>query len=153
MVSRIAFYVCIFLFPTFRVLLMLLFAFVFCDISFIFFFQKIYLFIDGYTGSSLLRAGFLQLQRAGATLSLWSRGFSLQWLLSLQSMGSRCSGFSSCGAQAQLVCGMWDLPRPGIKPLSLHQQADSLLLGHQGSPALSALLREGNRYHFLTRVQ
>jgi len=38
---------------------MLLFAFVFCDISFIFFFQKIYLFIDGYTGSSLLRAGFL----------------------------------------------------------------------------------------------
>ena len=27
--------------------------------------------------------------------------FSLQWLLLLQSMGSRCMGFSSCGARAQ----------------------------------------------------
>ena len=28
-------------------------------------------------------------------------GFSLWWLLLLQSMGSRCMGFSSCGTQAQ----------------------------------------------------
>ena len=28
-------------------------------------------------------------------------GFSLQWLLLLWSMGSRCVGFSSCGTQAQ----------------------------------------------------
>ena len=25
---------------------------------------------------------------------------------------------SSCGARAQLVCGMWDLPRPGLEPVS-----------------------------------
>ena len=25
---------------------------------------------------------------------------------------------SSCGAQAQLLCGMWDLPGSGIKPMS-----------------------------------
>ena len=25
---------------------------------------------------------------------------------------------SSCGSQAQLVCGMWDLPRPGLEPVS-----------------------------------
>ena len=25
---------------------------------------------------------------------------------------------SSCGTQAQLLCVMWDLPRPGIKPVS-----------------------------------
>ena len=25
--------------------------------------------------------------------------------------------FSSCGAQAQLPCGMWKLPGPGIEPL------------------------------------
>ena len=25
---------------------------------------------------------------------------------------------SSCGSQAQLLCGMWDLPRPGIEPMS-----------------------------------
>ena len=27
------------------------------------------------------------------------------------------TGFSSCGTQAQLVWGMWDLPRPGINPV------------------------------------
>ena len=37
---------------------------------------------------------------------------------------SRCSlrvlehGLSSCGAQAELLQGMWDLPRQGIKPMS-----------------------------------
>ena len=25
---------------------------------------------------------------------------------------------SSCGSQAQLLCGMWDLPRPGLEPVS-----------------------------------
>ena len=25
---------------------------------------------------------------------------------------------SNCGSRAQLLCGMWDLPRPGLKPLS-----------------------------------
>ena len=25
---------------------------------------------------------------------------------------------SSCGSWAQLLCGMWDLPRPGLKPVS-----------------------------------
>ena len=27
-------------------------------------------------------------------------------------------GLSSCDAQAELLCDMWDLPRPGIKPVS-----------------------------------
>ena len=44
-----------------------------------------------------------------------------------------------CYAQAQLPQGMWHLPRPGIEPRSLHQQADSQPLHHQGSPALSFL--------------
>ena len=25
---------------------------------------------------------------------------------------------SSCGSRAQLLCGMWDLPRPELKPVS-----------------------------------
>ena len=33
--------------------------------------------------------------------SLQCAGFSLQWLLLLQSTGSRCAGFSSCGTWAQ----------------------------------------------------
>ena len=89
----------------------------------------IYLFIFGCVGSLLLCAGFLQLQRTGFTL-LGCAGFSLRWLLLLWSMGSRPVGFSSCGlkalerrlsscgARAQLLRGMWDLPRPGLEPMS-----------------------------------
>ena len=54
-------------------------------------FKFIY-FIFGCVGSSLLHTGFLQ---------LWRAGFSLWWLLLLWSTGSRCTGFSSCGARAQ----------------------------------------------------
>ena len=77
----------------------------------------IYLFIFGCVGSSLLRGVFPQLRRAGATLLCGARashcgGFSLR------STGSRRTGFSSCGTQAQLLRSMWDLPRPGLKPVS-----------------------------------
>ena len=34
---------------------------------------------------------------------------------------------SSCGAQALLLCGMWNLPRPGIKPMSPALAGRSLL--------------------------
>ena len=62
--------------------------------------------------------------------SLRCAGFSLRWLLMLRSTGSRRAGFSSCGAWAlecrlsscgtwaQLVHGMWDLPRPGLGSVS-----------------------------------
>ena len=38
---------------------------------------------------------------SGGYSSLRCRGFSLRWLLLLWSMGSRSTGFSSCGTQAQ----------------------------------------------------
>ena len=61
---------------------------------------------------------------------LWCTGFLLQWLLLLRSTGSRRAGFSSCGSRAlerrlsscgawsYLLRGMWDLPEPGIEPVS-----------------------------------
>ena len=55
---------------------------------------------------------------SGGYSSLWCTGFSLQWLLLLQSSDSRRVGFSSCGAWAQLLRGMWDLPGSGIEPVS-----------------------------------
>ena len=70
-----------------------------------------YLFIFGCIGSSLLRTGF-SLVMSGGYSSLWCAGFSLQ------STDSRCAGFSSCGAQAEMLPGMWDLPGPGIEPMS-----------------------------------
>ena len=50
--------------------------------------------------------------------SLRCAGFLLQWLLLLRSMGSRLTGFSSCGTRAWLLRGMWDLPGPGIESMS-----------------------------------
>ena len=70
-------------------------------VLFFYFFKFIYLFIYfGCIGSSLLRAGFLQLRQAGATFPCDAQashcgGFSLQ------STGSRLTGFSSCGMPAQ----------------------------------------------------
>ena len=51
----------------------------------------IYLSIFGCVGSSLLRVGFLYLQRAGAALRCGARA-------------SHCGGFSCCGARA---LGAW----------------------------------------------
>ena len=109
-----------------------------------FFFFLIY-FIFGCVGSSLLCVGFSLVVESGGYSSLQCAGFSLQWLLLLQSTGSRLTDFSSCGArasvvvacglsgcgswalerrlcscgaQAQLLRGMWDLPGPGLKPVS-----------------------------------
>ena len=55
---------------------------------------------------------------SGAYSLLQCECFSLQWLLLLQSTGSRRAGFSSCGTQAQLLRGMCDLFGPGLEPLS-----------------------------------
>ena len=41
-------------------------------------------------------------------------------------------GLSSCGTQAQLSRGLRNLPGAGIEPVSLHWQADSQPLHHQG---------------------
>ena len=57
--------------------------------------------------------------------SLWCEGFSLRWLLLLQSTGSRRAGSAvvehrlSCSA----ACG--NLPGPGLEPLSPELAADS----------------------------
>ena len=54
---------------------------------FFFFFFKIYLFIYGCAGSPLLPRLFSRCSEQGL-LSLWCPGFSLRWLLLLQSRGS-----------------------------------------------------------------
>ena len=132
----------------------LLFSIYFYFNVFIFFFL-INLFIFGCVGSLLLRTGFLQLRRVGATLccSAWAShcgGFSCcgAWALSvwasvvvprrLSSCDSRAleCRLSSCGARAQLLRSMWDLPGLGLEPVSLHWQVDSQPLRHQGSPCM-----------------
>ena len=67
-------------------------------------------------------------------------GFSLRWLLLLQSMGSRHAGFSSCGTQAQLPHGMWDLLRPGLEPVSPALAGRFLTTAPPGKPRSLYLL-------------
>ena len=73
--------------------------------------------------------------------SLWCTGFSLQKLLFLRGTDSRHRFFSSCstrprswGTGALVAHGMWNLPRPGIRPTFRAWQADSCPLYHQQSP-------------------
>ena len=87
--------------------------------------------------SLLLCTGFLQLWRVGATLRCGVRashcsGFSccraqalgvrasVVVARGLSSCGSRAleHRLSSCGARAYLLHGMWDLPGPGLEPVS-----------------------------------
>ena len=80
-------------------------------VSFLFFFF-FNVFLFGYTGSSLLCAGFLSLQQqAGVTLWLQDAGFSLQWLLLSQDAGSRVGGGSSAVTARRLsgpaACGIF----------------------------------------------
>ena len=126
-------------------------------------------FIFGCVGSSLLRAGPLQLQRAGATPR---RG----------AQASRCGGFSCCraralGARASAAVALWlagsvvvtrglqstgsaiaahgpscsaahgILLDQGSNPRLLHRQADSQPLHHQGSPT-DWVLMEDTWAHF-----
>ena len=70
----------------------------------IFFFkgQVFYLFIYFWLRCVFVAARGLSLVAAsGGNSSLQCVGFSLWWLLFLQSMGSRRAGFSSCGTRAQ----------------------------------------------------
>ena len=63
---------------------------------------KIYLFIYLWLCWVFVAVRGLSLVAVcGASSRLWCTGFSLQWLLLLQSTGSRCAGFSSCGTRAQ----------------------------------------------------
>ena len=95
----------------------------FSDIGHAFFFFNYFIFVC--VGSSLLRAGFSPAVASGGYSSLWCMGFSLQWLLLLQSTGSRHAGFSSCGhgLSCSAACGIF--PDQGSNPCPLHWQADS----------------------------
>ena len=65
---------------------------------FFFFFNS---FIFGCVLVFVSVGGLSLVAASGGYSSLQCTGFSLWWLLLLQSTGSRCTGFSSCDTQAQ----------------------------------------------------
>ena len=73
-----------------------------CIYCILFFYFVFYKFIYFWLRWVFVAAHELYLVAAsGGYSSLQCAGFSLWWLLLLQSTGSRCVGFSSCGAWAQ----------------------------------------------------
>ena len=110
------------------------------------FFKKFYLFILALLG--LWRCvGFSPVVPSGGSSVAAVCRLLRQWLPQLRSRALGCSGVSSCSSHAlehrlnNCLSGlaalqhMWDLPDPGIEPVSLHWQANSLPLSHQGGPA------------------
>ena len=102
-----------------------------CVYIYIFFFVLMYFFLYFWLQWVFIAARGPSPVSAGEDYSsLQCTGFSLQWLLSLQSTGSRAHGLSTCGSQvlehrlsscgtrAQLLHAMWDLPGPGIEAVS-----------------------------------
>ena len=119
--------------------------------SFFFFFFLIYLsylFIFGCLGSSLLRTGFSLVVVSEGYSSLWCVGFSLPWLLLLQSMGSKRPGFRSCASRAVehrlsrhmgLVAPQhMGSSGPGIKPMPPELVGRFLTTAQPGKPYVSS---------------
>ena len=73
--------------------------------------STIYLFIFSCAASSLLCRAF------SSCGELWYKGLSL-WGFSCCRERALEHRLSSCGAGAQLPCGMWNLPGSGIEPTS-----------------------------------
>ena len=71
---------------------------------------------------------------SGGHSSSWCTGLSLSRPLLLRSTGSRCTGSAivAHGPSRSAACGTF--PDQGSNPCSLHWQADSQPLRHQGSP-------------------
>ena len=90
---------------------------------------------------------------SGGYSSVWCAGLSLRWLLLLRSTRSRHAGFSSCSAGSVVVArglqsagsvvvahglscssGMWDLPGPGLEPVSPALAGGFLTTAPSGKP-------------------
>ena len=98
----------------------------------------IYLFIYGCVGSSFLcRLSLVAV--SGGDSSSRCAGLSLSRPLLLRSTGSRRAGsvIVAHGPSCSAACGIF--PNQGSNPCSLHWQADSQPLHHQGSPKYSVL--------------
>ena len=115
-------------------------------------FFKINLFIYFWLQWVFVAAQGLSLVAASRGYSpLWCTGFSLRWLLLLRNTGSRHTGFSSCGSQApehrlsscgtraQLLRDMWDLPGPGLEPVSPALASGFLTTVPPGKPSVRIL--------------
>ena len=55
--------------------------------------------------------------------------------------------FSSCGTRAYLLCGMWDLFRPGIKPVSPALAGRFFITEPPGKPNFFSFLKNSSKIY------
>ena len=55
---------------------------------------------------------------------------------------------SSCGSRAQLLCGMWDPPRPGLEPVSPALAGRLQTTAPPGKPLSFTIFKKHSVYHF-----
>ena len=53
---------------------------------------------------------------------------------------------SNCGTRAQLLCGMWDLPRPGLEPVSPALAGRLSTTAPPGKPSLREFCKDRNKW-------
>ena len=86
-----------------------------------------------HTGSVAAACGLT----SGGSVALEQVGFSICSSQALE------RGLGGCGTQTQLMLGMWNLPEnQGLNLHTLHWQADSYPLHHQGSPTADVSPKE-----------
>ena len=112
------------------------------EIPVIFFIYKVFKNF-GCVGSLLLHVGFPLVAASGGYSSLRCAGFSCGVFscCGARALGARASvvvarGLSSCGARASLLRGMWDLPGPGLEPVSPALAGGFLTTAPPGKPYL-----------------
>ena len=81
-------------------------------------FNYYFIYFFGCVGSSFLCEGFLQLRQLGPLFIAVRGPLTIVASLVVEHR-LQTRRLSSCGSRAQLLRGMWDLPRPGLEPVSL----------------------------------
>ena len=81
------------------------------------FFLIIYLFILAVLGLRFCERAFSSCGQRGPLFIAVCGPLTIAASL-VAEHGLQMCRFSSCGSWAQSLCGMWDLPRPGLEPVS-----------------------------------
>ena len=113
-------------------------------------------------GLHLLRAGFLRLWWVRAAPVRYSTGFRCE-VHELQPTGFRSCGsralqrwLNSCGTPAQLLCCLWAIPGPEVKPVSPALQGRVPTTGPEGKPLVGWLLMDPSwmmQFHWKVFIQ
>ena len=82
----------------------------------------------------IVACGLSLVAASGSYSSLWCAGFSLSWLPLLQSTGSRCAGFSSCGTRGQQL---WHTDLVALRHVGSSQARDGTRIPCTGRQVLN----------------